>query len=1598
MKTVRVFVFALLLFSLGSYLAFSQTTVATGTYPYGTFVGGPDKVNLGNLNVNWQIPIVHKAGRGTDFVFDLVYDSSIWYPATSGSTKVWTPGSSQWGWSGLQQNVGTTYYTYTSTLSSTSQCPIGPSGPFGPPPMGTWYQYSVATLTFVDEYGVPHSFPGMNGIYIVDNNTTAYGCPYPGYGGPTTPTTLTASDGSNMKATYYQGPNRTLAVTITKPNGDTVVPTDGPGSMSGSTTYSLTDRNGNQITGSGGVYTDTLGQTALTVVGTGGTPPDVVLRYTDASGGTESYTVNYSPYTVQTNFGCSGVTEYLSSSTQYLVTSIQIPDGRHYSFTYEATPGHTSNTTARIASVTLPTGGTIDYTYTGANDGANCTDGTTMGMTRQTPDASDGWSYQRSGSGTNWTTTTTNPSYNSVQDRTVSTFLTTAATSTPTYFYETKRQVNAGTSTLLETVLTCYEPSGSQANCSNTAGDSGSSVTLPLSEVNQLVQYPDSTGIVSGSIDQLDTAGNLLSQAVYDYGVTMAFPSAKLLQTTSWGWLSFSGQNFEVPTSVTVKDGAGTKLSETDYVYDNNNYSSPPVTATSGTPHHVATSGARGNVTSVSRWVSGTTFQSATYTYFDTGNVQTQTDFNGTNVTTNTYGACGNSFLTGTSTPVKNPAGTVTATLTTSAAWNCVGGVQTSTTDYNGNTTNYNYGSDPYWRPVSSTDAGGNTISYSYPSSSSANTSSVATTFNSGSSIVNVLTMIDGLGRTELQQRRQGPSASNYDSVATSYDTHGRKACQTMAPYSATLGSYTAPASSNGVCTSYDPLDRPSSVSDPGNGTTNGTTTYTYTPNSSLLVNSTLAAAGPAPSGENTKRRLLSYNGAGQLTSVCEVTTLTGSGSCGAGTGQTGYLTQYTYDGPNLTRTQQNVQAGSGNIQTRTIGGYDGLGRIVSETIPEWSAGGGVAGTTSYVYDSDSTCGSTSAGDLIKKTDNAGNVICNTYDSMHRLLTSQVISGPYASSTPASNFVYDAATYGSTQMQNAKGNLAEAYTGTSSAKITDEFFSSSYSTSGATTGGVIAQVWQSTPHSGGYFLTSDTFYPNGVQGARSTSYGAPSVSYVLDGEGRPITATDTTHSLNLVTSASYNPSGSATGVGYGNGDSDSFTYSSTTNRLANVAYSIAGGSPFSITTALTWNPNASLQQMQITDTNDSTKNQTCAYAADDLRRIASVNCGTSTWAQNFSYDAFGNINKANAGNATSYVAAYSAITNQVTGGPAYDGNGNQLSSTGLRSINWNAAGNAVTVTPQSGSAVSGTYDAVDRLVETSSSSGYSEFVYGAAGDKAAAVSSGTLQGASVMLPGGETAVYNASGLNFIRHTDWLGSSRLATTWAHTVYSKESYAPFGETYSEAGTPDRDFTGHDQSEVTGAQATGTYETWFRKYDPAAGRWLSPDPLGWGAVDIAYPQSLDRYAYVSNRPLELLDPYGLEQRCNAVVGVSSDGGITIICPPDPPSPPPPPGLGGGGPDGGQGKEKPKERDCMKEMNAARAAAPPPHPDKRSLIGGLITAVITYTLPKPIGGSPLAASVGAALGFAETSAQNFFEGTMRAQGALIACNASLGSVGPGD
>ena len=54
------------------------------------------------------------------------------------------------------------------------------------------------------------------------------------------------------------------------------------------------------------------------------------------------------------------------------------------------------------------------------------------------------------------------------------------------------------------------------------------------------------------------------------------------------------------------------------------------------------------------------------------------------------------------------------------------------------------------------------------------------------------------------------------------------------------------------------------------------------------------------------------------------------------------------------------------------------------------------------------------------------------------------------------------------------------------------------------------------------------------------------------------------------------------------------------------------------------------------------------------------------------------------------------------------------------------------------------------------------------------------------------------------------------------------------------------------------SGTDHAEFRQYSSTQGQWMSPDPYD-GSYDQGNPQSFNRYAYVSNNPLTLIDPSG-------------------------------------------------------------------------------------------------------------------------------------------
>ncbi len=259
-------------------------------------------------------------------------------------------------------------------------------------------------------------------------------------------------------------------------------------------------------------FFDTLSSTVpvLTIAGSGTSTSPMTFTYTAPSGASAYFQANYTNYTVATNFGVSGIAEYKSSAAVPLVSSIVLADGTQYSFQYEPTPSTpasgactpyagTTCVTARVTSITLPTGGTISYSYTGGSNGV-FSDGSTAGLKRYTPDTSSNyWNYARTaGTGAAYTTTVTDPVGNNyvIQFQGI---------------YETQRQIYQGSvssSNLLETITTCYNANTS--SCTSTA------IALPITQ--RSITTLMSGGLQSEHDDFWNTYGGPTETDDYDYG------------------------------------------------------------------------------------------------------------------------------------------------------------------------------------------------------------------------------------------------------------------------------------------------------------------------------------------------------------------------------------------------------------------------------------------------------------------------------------------------------------------------------------------------------------------------------------------------------------------------------------------------------------------------------------------------------------------------------------------------------------------------------------------------------------------------------------------------------------------------------------------------------------------------------------------------------------------------------------------------------------------------------------------------------------------------------------------------------------------------
>ena len=452
------------LLALALTLGAASAQTGQGLVPFGTFSGGQyDTVNLANLSIQLHGPIRSKPG-----LLPLSYGFSV-------DDFVGIPGGNS------SNGPGPIFSMGASGVFGMGVFPASPpvnSGECSGPPDVYWYTYNGFYL--LDNVGNFHSV-SLN-VTVSNGFNGNSGC-------NATTASAYATDGSgyNLKIVGSTG-----TATITDVDGNSqsaVVANDGLIYSVGTSDYSywsnmnnatLTDANGNSMSSTTSlvtgqtfeyqqVFTDSLGQTALTVTGwPHGGDPDVgsgptTLTWANA-GGTSTAAVNTQWALIGTNWtGCSGQPKE-NEALQILPTSVSFADTSSLSIGWEEATGISWDGnpyyTGRISSVVIPPGATITYAYSGGTDSVNCSDGTPNTITRTTPEGA--WTYVHApGSSPNSTTTITDP----IGNQSVYTF---------SGQYQTLLKVYSGpaSGTPLQTVQTCYNN-----NCS-------SPPTPPFSQVD----------------------------------------------------------------------------------------------------------------------------------------------------------------------------------------------------------------------------------------------------------------------------------------------------------------------------------------------------------------------------------------------------------------------------------------------------------------------------------------------------------------------------------------------------------------------------------------------------------------------------------------------------------------------------------------------------------------------------------------------------------------------------------------------------------------------------------------------------------------------------------------------------------------------------------------------------------------------------------------------------------------------------------------------------------------------------------------------------------------------------------------------------------
>ncbi len=1221
------------------------------------------------------------------------------------------------------------------------------------------------------------------------------------------------------------------------------------------------DPNGNQLpglpaggfayfeSGSGSYANDTLNRPLIQVTMSGTTE---YLAVPNASGVTSTYTLKWQTVNVSTNFGYivggNHVPEYSASFQQ--ISEIDLPDGTAYHFTYDSgtTPGHYGEMT----SMTLPTGGTISYSYSNSTDYNGQMH---RWLThRTTQDSSTGWSYGTPSGSTTEAITVTSPS----GDYSIHTFIPVPST-LPTAMLPTETQYYDVSSSLLGTIWACYGRwTGSQNSCPAISYNDIrlyyktadiTTLAVPGGSVTSMREYTYDCG--TGNCTHY---GNISKLQEWNFGSSLSGSPDRTTTLTYYN----NGYVVNKPATNTVTNSSGALVAKTVNTYDG---SSLVTTGATGIVnhddiHYGSGFNARGNLTQVQRYTSSSSYVTSSMTYDITGQMRTSTDpkgiqtiysytdgfFNdaGDNSSPSAYtpSTATNAYLTS----ITKAYGTPVAETSTFGYYFGTGQMA-KTTDPNSRTT-YSHFYDSFSRPTSTKfpDSGWTYLVYPFGSETQVDkgtgitsTTLSTTCSSSGNACRHDQTLLDSMGRVVGQNLVSDPGGQT--TAATAYDLNGRVQKRSN-PYRSTSDStygWTTPT--------YDGLNRVTQTQDP-----DGSVVYTYY---GATVSSHGGRSSQMCSGygvgyplldvdEAGKLRQTWIDGFGRLIEVDEPDPTSGSLTSGSLVN-----TCYAYDlNNNLTGVSQ---AGS---RSRSFT-YDSLSRLTQASNPE-------SGTISYGYDNN--------GNVQTKTD-ARNTTTYAYDTLNRLTGKSYSDGL----TAAVKFGYDGvALAGCTP---GPPSLADNNPIGNRTAMCDASGATSWSHDAL---GRVAT--ESRTIHGATNLTKSITYGYNLDGSlASLTY--PSgriVTYTSSAAGRTLSAAESAASITYATGATYAPTGALSGVQLG-GTFGRWSYNSrlqplqiyaTNGAVADSAQLQATVCPSTAATLMSriynFNPgHDNGNVVSIADCLVSARSQNFDY--DSLNRLAdgysAGSTGTSipgNWGENYTIDAWGNLTniatKPGRGHGELLNCAATNVKNQLSTCYGYDAAGN-LTSNGSTTYAYDAE-NRLKLTSAGNSYV---YDGDGKRVINCvgaypSCTTATLYRTGAGSDTLSETSWTGAQVQEYTFFNGRRVARRYSSANTVKYmfADHLRSNDLLLDSAGVIERSSFYYPFGGEVlvSGSGTNTYKFAEKERDAESGLDNFGA-----RYYGSSLGRFMKPDDslLWWDRSD---PQSLNLYSYAGNNPVSSTD----------------------------------------------------------------------------------------------------------------------------------------------